>query len=275
MRKFSIRNSKGQTLSLQDKSGYAFFDEEGLGFDVEASFQRIGDQFRVIEEGFAQPRVSGNLVISGTDAFAKYTTFVAFCRYTPLTLIYVSDTTTYLEGFISSLQKGDMINRRTLVCPMVFTGTSYWYDDVIEEETGGELPASTKMYPYTYAYQYASGESGTVVINNGDLSSYFKLTIFGPTTYPTWQLYSGETLISSGRVLATIPDGDKLIVNSDPLEMEIAEYTNGNEYVSDRYPDSDFTTERIFVIPAGTSKMVISDSSVTAPTAWIEVKKRV
>jgi len=275
MRQFKIRNSLGQEIGLQDKQGYAFFDEEGLGFDIDASFQRIGDQFRLIEKGISQPQVSGNLVINGYDAYAKYTAFVAFCSYTPLVLIYEADQTLYLEGMVISLQKGDMINRRTLVCPMVFVGTSYWYDDVLAEEAAGSLPDSTKMYTYTYPYQYASGENGTVELVNGALNSYFKITIFGPATNPKWQLYSGGVLTNSGKILATIPEGNKLIVNSDPLEMEITEYTNSGTFVVDRYPDSDFTTERIFSIPPGTCKMLFSDDSVTAPVAWIEVKKRV
>ena len=275
MRQFSLRNSLGATISLQDRHGYAFFDEEGLGFDLETSFQRIEAQFRLIEEGLAQPQISGNLVISGLDAFAKYTAFLSFIRHTPLTLIYTSDQTIYLEGLITSLEKGDMINRRTLVCPLTFTGTSYWFDEVLVKEAAGEMPESTKMYSYTYPYEYASGEIGEIDIPSIALSSYFKLTIFGPTTNPKWQLYSGGTLVNSGKVTATIPSGDKLVVNTDPLEMEIAEYTTAGVLVTDRYPDSDFTTTRIFAIPPGDSTMIVSDDSVSAPVSWIEVKKRV
>lgn len=128
---------------------------------------------------------------------------------------------------------------------------------------------------YTYPYRYASSVPGTVDIVNGNLESYFKITIFGPVTNPVWSLYKSGVRLETGRMNLTVPSGNKLVVDSNPATMEIAEYTAAGQFIANRYGDSDFTTARLFMLPAGNCSVVFTQDGVGTVNAFVEVKKRV
>ena len=57
--------------------------------------------------------------------------------------------------------------------------------------------------------------------------------------------------------------------------MEIAEYTVNNEFIADRYENSDFETDRLVQVPAGKSRFSFTHEGSGLVTAFVEVKKLV
>jgi hypothetical protein len=53
--------------------------------------------------------------------------------------------------------------------------------------------------------------------------------------------------------------------------LEIAEYTNGNVFVRNLYQQSDVARENFLYIPTGTSKITITDDSLSDITAYLEI----
>ena len=132
-----------------------------------------------------------------------------------------------------------------------------------------------QRHPYTYLYEYSSSETGTVAVTGLTIPSYCKIHIFGPAVNPVWSLYQNGTLVSKGRCTITLDTGYKLVIDSDPVSMELAEYTIDNRFVSDEYQHSDFATERFITLPAGDSELRFTQDDLTVLNAYVEVKKRV
>lgn len=270
-RQFNLTNANHETVNL-NFVGHAMYEPDGLGWAEETSVVRLGETFLVTENEVARPAVSGEIVFHG---YQEYDDFLRFAQAGGLVLGYMPlSTWRYLDCTIQLSKTEIKPFSKLLICPVVFNGTSQWYEAAKYYQASGDVPNNAKIYPYTYDYVYA-GVKGGVDISNGALSSYFIARIDGALVNPSWKLYVGGELIKSGRIEATIPSGDYVLVNTDPTEVEIAEYTSGDVFVRDLYKYSDWTTERIFTIPAGESVMVFTEEGGTTPIASIEVHQRV
>ena len=110
---------------------------------------------------------------------------------------------------------------------------------------------------------------------NCDLPSYFKLTIFGEATNPSWRVVQNGSIVKSGKLNATIGSSQKLVINTDPKATEIALYTLSNTRINNLYGYSDFSTERIFALPQGESQVQVLTEDEQSPKVMIEVLKHV
>ena len=271
MRQFKLMNANGQTFDLMRKNAF-LHAPAGLGWGIEAEIMAVGETYVVTNRKPQQPAPSGEMVFAG---YAQYDEFMAFAQVGGLVLAYKPhDTWQYLDVDLS-IERGEIdAQKKLLVCPVSFTASSQWYEQIkayqAQQEQGGG-----KVYPYAYPYTYKSVMDGAVEIPNGNLSSYPKLTIFGPVDTPAWALYQYGKRIASGAVNVSIPQGNKLVVNMHPATMEIAEYTDDGEFVADRYQNSDFTTERIFELPPGDCRIVFTQNGIGDVRAFVEVRKRV
>ena len=97
----------------------------------------------------------------------------------------------------------------------------------------------------------------------------------GPVQNPAFTLSRNSNRIASGKVNCNVIAGRKLVIDSNPETMEIAEYTVDNIYIADRYNMSDFTTERLVQVPAGKSRFAFTHDGTSEVIAWVEVEKRV
>jgi hypothetical protein len=77
--------------------------------------------------------------------------------------------------------------------------------------------------------------------------------------------------VSSGKITAEIFDGNQIVVNSRDDALEIAEYTNQNVFIQNLYPQADITRENFLYIPPGTSKLTLTDDSMSDITAYLEI----
>lgn len=114
-----------------------------------------------------------------------------------------------------------------------------------------------------------------MVVQNGRLSSYPKLTIMGPATNPKWYLYRNNERIAAGAVQLELQAGRKLVIDCRPATLELAEYTLNGEFVADRYGVSDFTTERFWELPPGQCTVQFAHDGASAITGYVEVRRRV
>ncbi len=131
-----------------------------------------------------------------------------------------------------------------------------------------------KIYPYQYSYRYGDTAQNVFDITC-DLPSYFKLTIFGERTNPSWRVVQNGSIVKSGKLNATIGSLQKLVINTDPKNTEIALYTLSNTRINNLYGYSDFATERIFALPQGESQLQVLTEDEQSPKVMIEVLKHV
>lgn len=253
MRQFKLLDENNLAFDLMRKDAF-FHTPSGLGFAVNVASENIGNSFIVTEEKSAQKTISGEMVFRG---YAQYREFLAFISGKTLRLAYRPiDTWYYLNVKITNLEKTEL--SPLLVCAIDFTAFSTWYTTTTVETTVFDSSAG-KIYPYTYPYTYADNTINSVaIVNNSGLRAPLKLHIFGPCTNPHWSLIQNGVTVAGGEVTAIIPDGNKLVINSDPAALEIAEYTVSNVFVANRYSLSDFSTARFILAPIGSSILAVS-----------------
>lgn len=276
IRAFKVKNKTGAEYDLTCKEAL-LYATNGIGWGEEATFEKIGTVYAPREEGETRPKVTGTIQFETYDAFYN---FITFCQGGGLVLCFrpnfkSSGTWHNLKCKIK-ISKPESGSGRFLRAGVEFEGTSYWYETLVERTLEApEEDESGKTYSYTYPFVYGRGASNVINFQTKG-RSYFKLTIMGPCTNPEYTLLQNGTHYAKGKINVTVPTGQKLIINTNPAEMEIRLYSTSTEkIVRSVYANSDFTTQRIFAIPAGTSKMTISASGTITPQAFIEVMSHV
>lgn len=271
MRQFKLLNANGQTFDLMRKDAF-FNDPDGLGWGIDATVMAAGDSYVVTDRKPEKPAPSGKMVFAG---YKQYDEFMTFVQAGGLVLAYKPlDTWRYLDVDLSIDRDEIQSKTQRLICSVAFAASSQWYEQ-IKAYQAQVSEGDGKVYSYKYPYRYRSAIQGSISIQNGTLSSYPKLTIFGPVETPKWALYQYGVRLATGAVNITVPDKNKLVVDMHPATMEIAEYTDNGKFVANRYQDSDFATERIFELPAGDCQIVFTQEGIGAVKAFVEVRKRV
>jgi hypothetical protein len=124
-------------------------------------------------------------------------------------------------------------------------------------------------------YTYADELNGYIRINNQSSSdSPCIISIMGAVENPTYTLTVNDQQIASGSILATIPAGNKVVIDSRDGKLEVAEYVaNTDEYVRNLYQYIDFDRETFIHVPKGNSMLYISGESADSIEAWVEVEE--
>ena len=271
MRRFKLINAEGAEWDLNDPSAF-FQNPDGLGLERDIQSIAAGDYWIEIDDEPTQKKPNGEMVFKTYELYAE---FVQFCAKSPLVLGYAPMSTWhYLDCKLQRLGKSEKDRTmRRLVCPVDFVGFGLWYDK-IDYYTVQTSSAVGKTYPYTYPYTYLNVAAGSVeIVNNGDKLSPCKLHIFGDVVNPSWALIVGGEITAEGKVDATIAAGSKLVIDSMPSVMEIAEYTSENVFVQNQYQNSEFDTARFILAPVGTSLLSFIHEGAGELTAAVEVKK--
>lgn len=268
-RAFKLINSDGAELDLMARKHF-LHSPSGLGYEQDFDTVAAGYDFLVTAAYLQQKTVPGEIAFLGVNPYKDYQDFVAFCAKEPLKLAYRPLTEWYyLNVRVQSLSKTEITTG--LLCPVDFLAFGTWYKSitVTKTESGG---GAGKTYDYAYPYTYAEGAIGSAKLNNtGSLPSYAKLHILGPCTNPSWALSQGGEVISRGKVAAIISEGNKLVVDSAPASLEIAEYTIDNGFVRNLYQVSDFATARFLIVPTGESTLAFAHEGGGEIEAFVEV----
>lgn len=269
MRKFFLTNAAGERFNLMRFDAF-FHAPDGLGFSQTITSARVGTDYLETDAFLDQHTISGEMVFLNYEMYQQFT---AFAMLSPLVLTYMPDATEYfIRCKVQSIGKTEIGSANRLICPISFLCSGTWYEraQFIAQSEG--TASDAKVYPYTYNYTYSDLAAAGALIENGSVESPLILHIFGNVTNPTWSLtHDGET-VATGAVTAEIPAGHKLVVDARPASMEIAEYTNGGDYVRDLYPMSDFSTGRFLYAPAGESTVLVMSGDIVAQ-AIVEVER--
>lgn len=271
VRKFKLINSEGAEWDLMQKDGF-LYGPEGLGINQDNEYMRIGSTYELVQSLSAQKSVNFTMVFA---SYSVYREFARFIIYTPLKLAYMPlNEWAYIDGDITSLSKTE-INAKTrrLECAAVFTATSLWYIPRAARKTSDDVE-NPKRYDYGYDYQYADAINGYIaVVNDSNEDAPATISIMGPITDPAWYVSVNNNVVSSGSVTATIPDGDKLVINSKDGALEVAEYTTDNVMVRNLYQATDFSRKTFVLFPPGNSVLFISGTSDDPIEAWVQIEE--
>lgn len=270
VRKFKLINANGAEWDLMRKDGF-LHEPDGLGISQQNEYMRIGNTYEMIQRLSAQKSISFNMVFKD---YAIYRQFADFIIYQPLKLAYMPMSEwVYCDGEITDMSKGEIdYQTNRLICNTTFTATSLWYIPRQARRTADDVE-NPKKYTYQYDYQYADAINGYInVVNNSNEDAQGTITIFGEITNPSWYVSVNNNVIESGSVTATIPKGNKLVINSKDGQLEVAEYVgNTDEYVRNLYQATDFSKETFVHFPPGNSVLFVSGSADEPIDAWVQI----
>lgn len=284
MRSFYLVNNAGGVYSL-DEPTHCWMSVKGLGFSRSFEFVKSGSDYLQTSEKTDQASPSGDLYLATYD---DYLEFIQFISKSPLFLYYRPD---YVRADtqkwyrctvrVKSIEKTEIdYTIGMLKCPLTFIAYDTWHEMVTAYSShvttvGGkkyELDSQTSTYGYKYNYTYIDGESGEINVTNGDFESPIKLHIYGPCTDPQWSLSQYGAVVQTGKVNTSIASGEKLVINSDPSDMQIAVYNQNNNFLRNAYQYSDFTTARFLYAPPGESVIKVI-TGASANIAYAELEK--
>jgi hypothetical protein len=253
------------------KDGF-LYAPDGLGINQENEYMRIGSTYELIQRLSAQKAFNFTMVFSGYDVYREFSRFII---YAPLKLAYMPlNEWAYADGDITVLEKSEINHEsRRLECDAVFTATSLWYIPRAARRTSPDVE-SPKRYDYTYDYTYADAINGYIaVVNDSNEDAPATISIMGPVVNPSWYVSVNNEVVASGAITATVPRGNKIVINSKDGYLEVAEYTAENVFVRNLYQFTDFSRETFVLFPPGNSVLFISGSSDDPIEAWVQIEE--
>lgn len=275
-RNFVLKNELGEIIDISTPGHGWLWQPAGLGWGREVEVSEVGNTYIVIDEREKRPNPSGTMVFKGYEEYAEFLRFIQSAKI--LSLGYRptnTDAWRWLDC-VAEIEKTEIDHEyNRLLCAITFSSISHWYELLTYKSNAVQVDDDGMTYTYKYPYYYETLGTNVFSVDNGGLPSYFRLTVYGRAINPEYRVYVNNNVVKSGRIEYEVTAGRMLIIDTRPSRAEISEYTTSGDYLNDIYPYSDYTTQRFFALPPGSSRFaVISDDA--APIATIlEVFKRV
>lgn len=269
MRKFKLIDEFNNEFDLMRKDAF-LSTPNGLGFSSNIDFFQVDDFFIETEKKINQSTITGEMIFLNYEIYQEFFNFInkktLKLGYKPLNDWYFADCE------ISKLEKSEIgYQSKRLICNIEIVKKTPFYLpflEFFEEETF----ESTKRYNYTYPYFYQSVTSGKIEINSQVDNSPTKIIINAPVLNPSWTLEQNGKVLSRGKINVEVNAG-RIIVDSNPLSLEICIADNTNKCVENIYKYSDFNTERFIYVPKGKSYLTFSHDGLSDLYVVVEVRE--
>ena len=259
MRIFSLLNADGEVCNLTDNGASFFYGVDGLGTENTVEHQQVGNDYVILTDLLSQSEITGSVKFWNPGAQKQYREFVRFCQSKPLTLVYTADGTEFRKkGTVTKIEYSE---GECLRAAITFAGLTPYYRE-LRSDSEKSSAENGKKYSFTYPYRYESTLANTVVIESeSGIESPCRLTIMGPLTNPRWVHYVNNVECCSGKVIAEIPKGHRLVIDTTAVPYSIKEYNNQGEEVADRYQASDFGTQRFILLRHGNNRITVTEDN--------------
>lgn len=249
MRYFKLINSKGDELDITTQEVF-FHEIDGLGFEEETSYRRVGELWWLNNVSYRQTPITGKVSFTeygDTDPYTKFNSFVVFITKAPLTMLYyphgITGRVYRRQVRVTKLDKSEINTYGIIEEDIVFTPYTPWYEVITV--TNGKSDSS-----FTGAWIWGSDTTPPLVFeptteqtaiparfgaeNNrwvritvpSSVKSPAKLTIFGPVVDPVWTHYVDGELVSSGgfSTSLTVTDDEAIVIDNTTGIPSIKKY---------------------------------------------------
>lgn len=271
IRNFRLINNDGKGYNLTTREHF-LHDPSGLGYDKETEYQRLGNQYIVLDDAFAQGQVQGEVFFPQPNAYDKYFEFVRFCQNEPIYLLYKPAEKEYRRQVkLSNVGKEEIANGGLNVTA-VFSCLTLFYEQFsifgdASEATGG------KTYNYKYDYRYSSMSANTLVLDSDSYAeSPCAIYIYGEAVNPVWRHYVNNVLHATGSIRATIEAGQKLKIDTTEIPYSLTRVDMANRFIADVYGEGDFSTERFITLKHGKNTISVSHDTASPLTVAMDAR---
>lgn len=295
MRYFKLENSLGNSFDITNED-FFFHDIEGLGFEEDNVFNRVGPVWKLNSTAYSQSKPGGKIMFtefgSGTP-YDKYDIFKRFIAQNPLTLIYYPNgigTKSYRKKVrVSKLGKTEITELGVLDCDIEFASYSPWYEIVTVENEIDETDENVHWI-WDVGNQWRDGNDGVEGIpryrfggesKNGveldcdsNAKGLIKLTIDGPALNPTWSQYVDGNLISTGGFSSasafSLGSNERLVIDNTNADFLMTVYATSTGEGRNVYSLRDFDKKCFFNLMAGKNLIVVTSEDGTPVHFMVE-----
>ena len=284
MRFFKLINNKGDELNITSQSIF-FHEIEGLGFEEETSYRRVGQTWWLNNALLRQTPIAGKVSftdIEGHDPYSLFADFYLFINKAPLTLVYYPrglDQTSYRKQVrVTKLEKSELNQYGILEEDISFTPYTPWYMvtrvsnvNTVITSTGwvwGGNDSPPLVFEPTDAESTPAKFGGEIrqsvnLYSPVESSSPIKLTIKGPALNPIWSHYVGNKLVATGGFSGAgvnLSSDETLVVDNTNghISMDINNSATGED--RSVYALRDFDTKCFFVLKEGNNTISVATS---------------
>lgn len=296
MRYFLLENSVGDRLDITTTE-FLFHDIEGLGFEEEVEFRRIGPVWRLNSAKFNQTHITGKMCLTDngdTTPYQKYEYLRGFISRAPLTLIYYPHgygTTAYRKRVrVTSITKTEINKYGVLDDSIDFTPYTPWYEAISVENVPEEVDENAKWI-WDIGYMWRDSEndpiSGTGIYkfggesrNNIDIEctsnakGLIKLSIFGPIQNPSWFHYVDGVLVADGGFSSVsqfeLLDGECLTIDNTDGEFKMTVINLSTGVSRNVYSLRDFDKTCFFTLREGLNTLAVRSEDSTPVKIKVE-----
>ena len=258
MRQFTLKNSIGEVYRLNSLD-YFLHDPEGLGFRRNTKYQKIGNNYEILQDGFEQQPITASIMFKSSQtlsAYRQYSKFREFLQLIPLTLIYrIPGGEYHLDCVPESIEKTEINSALGMDVGITLTPLTMWYKPITESN---------------------SSRSVHIDSDSNILSPCHIMIMLGSAaTSVEWAIFDLSTNLPYGAgALTGIPDGkkiattDTLHIRSDTNPYQIYKTSSGGTK-TDLYAYSDFSSKRFITIKKGLSSIVCNTAASVSVEARI------
>lgn len=270
MRLLTLINEYGQKYGLNELPTGFMTGSEGFGYEVDASYMRVGSGF--VNDFFRdrQQKITGVIEFGGQSPYEAFAEFARFIRTShELMLSYATPAGTYYrEVDTVKLEKAEKTGA-TLPVGITLACRTLWYSGSETRFTVETAVSGAKAYEYAYPYVYKNFTSGVITLeNDGSVPAPLEVVFEGPITNPELVLYGqdGSTEIARVEVTGEAHTGGLIRYSSVDGELICRLEESGVE--TNLAPQLSITNENFFKIPVGTYILRIgAESAITSPVA--------
>ena len=246
MREFNLRNNIGEEYRLNSLDNF-FHSPEGLGFQRNAVYQKIGTRYKIVRDGFRQNPVSGQIMFKSDErasAYNRYLKFKNFLQEIPLTLVYrIPGGEFKMDVVPNMVEKTEINSSLGMNVGIELMPLSMWYKEVsiITSSSGCTVESDSVI------------ESPCCISFTGAVKSNQELV---------WEQIVDGTLVTRGRLTGvTLSSDQKVFIRTDTDPYGLYKVAGGN--VISLYEKSDFSTKRFPFIRKGRNYFTLLATSVT------------
>lgn len=284
MRRFGLITGSGKEIDITSDKIF-FYQPDGLGYEENLSYRRIGHQYSLLDRYHEQGEISGNILFMGKNPYSQFKTFVYDTYRSGLILTYTMDegSTVYKRNVvISSIQKTELNLGGYLDCPITFKASTPWYLEVgvytvpvrVSGNNGWKWDVNTTWAngtgPHAGSIPFRSAADMEVEISvSTQMVSPCALIIEGPISKPRWEHKIGSKIYTDGGMECNVANHEFLVVDSrnipysikiygeaiDPDTGDGLEKPDYNNCLENVYSESDFSTDRFIQLRRGRNKI--------------------
>ena len=269
IRAFTLRNEYGRSYRLDIPNRGFFYEPEGLGYGMEASYMKIG--FNWVRNYFkdAQAEITGSIVFTTDKPYLANAEFLQFIRTSSkLILVYETDAGEYLRNVdLISYEKSEISEGGVLQCPVTLRALGLWYlnaDTRFSISAGAE--DDTLKYSYKWPSRFQQTVGGSLVISNaGSVPAPFTVVFNGPIVNPKLILIVDDVEVSRVEITGEADTGETIKYSS--IDGDLYCYQEDSEGIqTNLVPDFNINYDNFFRFPVGESILKVeADAQITQP----------